>query len=708
MPRTTEPPHAQESTDVPRATAEPSRGFGWGVLYEGCGNPGAAAEAVETVLGLLGLRCRLVDTRDEALVVEGRQQAPWYRIVLGALPQRIDWRIAEHGGRLCIGSDLRLFRWYASLTLVVSAAAGACLLAAFDLFANLGAGRGSPVPGLARSPAVEASLGLAGLAFTLFGVYLLTALGGRHSDALWHAVLARLEKDGEPLEPVSSGLRYPAAMIGYALYILVLAVWIVASELPDHAKRLPTGMVGLHATLLVVVLLLLTVAVLLVGRRAFNLRTYPLLPGLASALAVLFFLSVPLPWWASGVSPEQVRALDTPESSSSRILYCLPLAGSALLAAGSLALARFGARTTLRSWPQLYRLQQHRGRRGIYRDAVRSGPALRLVRGFVLTVWLLLSAVILAGEGFAVACAIVAAMPMDGLAGELRLAELSAETIAFALGRLPGDPWTGVAVRSGWVLYGLAALALSVLSAGTLLRERRRTRRRLASSARNSPEGQRRLQEMLDRLRRRKGRCPPVRVVVTQRRARPKRDPAGGAQSHRIGLLHPLRYIEVDERALDLLPDREASQALIAHELAHQFLGHCTIHALARWLGRLTFVGDGFARSLLDSFGFESAADRAAVDELQTPPEALIACIRAVHGTTASSGGPRPHRPLRPQHRSAGFTSLSGAQRRRLAWRLFRKQYTTAGGLHYWHPAVEERLAALGQASLARRENGQR
>jgi Zn-dependent protease with chaperone function len=268
---------------------------------------------------------------------------------------------------------------------------------------------------------------------------------------------------------------------------------------------------------------------------------------------------------------------------------------------------------------------------------------------------------------------------------------MSGRLLAAALGRPQEDRWTGAVARGLWGLHGLAILALPAVSVGRLLFQHRRNDREIATAAADDTTGrQAEIQALLEELQ------PPgagrlaVRVVI---REAPSFLPAGLLQdglasAQRFGLWRTGRLIALSPRALDRL-ERDELRALLAHELAHHLLGHCTIADVARWLGRLTFVGDGFARAVLDSFGFEIEADRLAVKVLGGQAGGLVRCLEKLAADRAPNAKRRP-----AEQTAIGYSQIKAKAGRRLAWWLFWKQYTS-GALHGWHPSHATRLEAL-------------
>ena len=66
------------------------------------------------------------------------------------------------------------------------------------------------------------------------------------------------------------------------------------------------------------------------------------------------------------------------------------------------------------------------------------------------------------------------------------------------------------------------------------------------------------------------------------------------ARARRAGLFTHRTAVELSTGSLNILTDDEL-EAVVAHELGHCIARHCLIDDLARFAGRCTFVGDGFA-----------------------------------------------------------------------------------------------------------------
>jgi Zn-dependent protease with chaperone function len=253
---------------------------------------------------------------------------------------------------------------------------------------------------------------------------------------------------------------------------------------------------------------------------------------------------------------------------------------------------------------------------------------------------------------------------------ELQLVHLSSQALSAVRGRAPGHRGLSGFVPGFWLLFALAGVSLLLVSVGQLLIRRRALRRRLAAAADRPFPRRRELEEMLEEIYSTRH-LPPLRLAL-------RKGPPGDAGSERICVWRAERYVEISEGCLDL-PAAQLKAAL-AHECAHHYLKHLAVRSFALWLGRLSLTGDGFVFALLDSFGYEKQADRAAVGPLGAPRGGLIELLQRL-----SQGGPGPE--------VSPMTSLNPSLSDR--WSLFLEQY--CGGLkhHYWHPVAQERIEAL-------------
>lgn len=638
--------------------------------------------------------CRQQWRGQDAMLIEARQTRPWWRTALLALPQRTLWRLERSGEALLVRSDFRLFGWGALLIIICY-----LLTAAGFAFAT-GTGSGFGSAGKEAKGLVELGVLVLAALTTFWLVLAIGALGGgRRTVALWQEVVARIEQAGGVLAPDGRPVsrRYSIAVLTFAASFLALFSWIVGFGDAQSDGSGWAWVLSLNGALTVLASVMLAAAVLMANRRGFIFRAEAVLGGLVGGVAVLFLLSLPHFYFAIGLQPEMWRHYAEPAALWSVSWIIIGVTFLALL--GAMGLMLYGVYFSVFTWLPLGRLQTHRIAAG-YRAAVAEGPGLRIFQVVFVTVWAVLALLVLTLQGFVLLCALQALLPALSIPAQ-RLPTLTADVIATALGRPFGDPWIDLSVRGVWILYGLGVLVLSALSVGQLVAVRRAMRRWLAAAG---PEGSRQeaLQEVLASLAARAG-LGPVRLGVAEGE-QPR------AAAHAFGWLARERYIEVSKGALEYLGAAEL-EALLAHELAHHSCGQCRMAVLLRWLGRLTFVGDGFALAIQNSFGYEAMADRMAISFGVTRPalERCLLLLRDLCGEHAdgvlpplavqlTAAAPSPIvRDLRTLL-SGGPDALSPGRRWRLAWWLFRRQYTHAMDLYYWHPTYEERLAALRES----------
>ena len=682
---------------------------GPGVTYAGRGRLDSAVRAVEAASKRAGMRCERQAPVAGTLRLAAVQEGPWYKTLILALPQRVEWEIRQDGDRLSVYAELRAFGWHVALLLILFLYVVLSILSAF-----LATGEDSPL-GWDWPPLVVARFLLPALVLAFVIVRLLGALGGgRQAEALWPAVVAGVEEDGGFLEPAGRTVSLPfaVAILGYAGVFLAIGVWLVWSN-SSHPSA-TEGITLFLAALVAAAFVLIAGAGWMVARRGFIVRTIPILAGVSTAVSGLMFLGLQLPWWL--VSRMEDAARLEPSQTACRLAVGI----TPFIAFLAASLASYGIYLSIFSWPQLLRIHRHR-EKGVYRQAVSGGFLLWLFRGIFVTSWIFFSGFILAALGLAVLNALQSLVPIFN-DHQLRLAELSASMSAVALGRPAGDPWLGVVARVGWIAYGLAGSILLAVSTGQLFLAQRVGRRAMRAAAGSPAQPrQRELQETLDAWCRDQGHGR-VSAVVT----------AGSSLSSAatvFGLWPAERFIEISSDCLDVLDDDELA-ALVAHELAHHLEGHCRRDQLLRWLGRLTLVGDGFVLALQDSWGYERRADLAAVEKVGISGKILgrsLVKLRharaaahlagAERGTAARPlGFPALPEPSRDQEESepddlarlldGGPSALGLKERWRLAWKLFRRQYFRAMDLHYWHPGMKERTRALLASGAGDRTRG--
>lgn len=486
---------------------------------------------------------------------------------------------------------------------------------------------------------------------------------------LWQAVWRELEQEESwRLEPGASAAspRWSRALVLHLVGYFALMIWPVVLGWAELLADLPWRLLAFFGLELAFLVLTLTAAFAMARSRAILLRTEALLTGLVSSVAMLLFLSLPLPLLAGasgGVPQLWGRAV---------------LIFSAIVLSLALGLGAYGLASARHTWQTLDRLRGSR-RPGMYRDAVVGSLDVRRFRR-LFGLWWALLALLLMANGAGVGGATLAAISPQWLPSRL----LNETEVAWATALGFSSPWPVAAwVRAGWLVYGgLTTLAL-VVSVGQLVWDHHRNKRQLLAALRGPRlPGHAEWQAAIDELSQRAG-LEKVALLLSDR-------DEVGPQAHCLGWWSERRVVELPVSCLRLFGPAEV-RALLSHELAHHALGHLRMLAWLRLLGRLTFVGDGFALLLWSTADNELAADREAASgrfgvakvELRG---ALLSWDRE-RSRRLLIGSGQPAQPALREPRPA-TTSLS-------LWRSFCLQYFHAFETHYWHPTPAERRRAL-------------
>ena len=680
------------------ATPQTRNGHPWGVTYVG-------SALLEPVIEAIGRTCRREGLtserstlgRDVVRLRSVQAKKPWYRVLATAAPQRIEWNLRVADDRLVITCDFRLFRWYA----ILLAVGGSLIAAAFAvslLALELAAPEAREEVGLATAPVF-----LSALLFTLPFVWLLGALGGgRAVAAFWQPIAHQVERKGGSLDPVGRTVsrRYSVAMLVFSGLWLSVVGWPAWNGLREFLTFSGVGLWGPLALLLVMV----AIVVFLHRRRDAMLRAEALLGGLVSSGTMLLYLAVPLPLVTFGSELGTFRE-STPGLAEVRQWCWLMIGTSAVIAIFAIGLGLLGIFLSLQAWLPLWRMQTQREKqpaKSALEDAISEGESVKHVRWLFTAAWVCWASLLAIGLVGVVFSAWGAAVPTPTAAG-LQLPRLSADILALALGRPLEDRWIDIATRCAWLLYGGSALALWWISVGQLLRQRRSIRRRLQSQAALGHDQRAEIEMIVDVLRDRAN-LGPVRAAISG-------ESTPEAWAIVFGLIRRERFVVVSQGCLDRF-DRRAIEALVAHELAHHLEGHCRRDQLMRWLGRLTFTGDGFVLALQNSWGYEVGADRSAVRRLGISEPVLwqtlrrlrrVRAVLALSGNvpqhTLTTGGQaaievEPKRVVKPSDEDDRSCGRSFS----LAWRVFVDQYFDARDLYYWHPGIRDRKRSLRTA----------
>ncbi|MFP3938993.1 MAG: M48 family metalloprotease [Thermoanaerobaculia bacterium] len=646
--------------------------------------------------------------------VRGATRLPWYRLLAGSHPQRVEVRIeprpeagredpgGTEGAGLRLSLDLTFVGWYRRLVLALWALWVTGLSA---LFAWTDPGR---LHGAAEArillPAVLAVLAVAG-----WTPFLLRSLGGARLQAtLWQPILRAVDRAGGHLEPegTGAGRRFGLWFLAYGASFLAFGGGALALHAVETAWQ---GGGGWFLLVLGGLAALLLASALAIGVwRGFGLRVEALVVGLGTSVSVLFLLMTPLLLVLTVLAAGTDGATPAGDPDHRAWWSRAVLGGTVLIPLLGLGLGAYTVATSRHVRESLERTRRWRGRPGVYWEAVRGGALLAAARGFFGLYALAAGGVV----GLTLALAALwggQALGGVGLDGLLpRVPSLTGPVLAAAVGLPPDHPGPARLARAGWVSWGILVWALAGFSVGQLVRARSRLRRRLETCRVPNPDGPSSLRGAGTQVQR-VAAGPEVYLAVT---------PGAGVKAiaHRFAWPRRRWIVEVSTGAVEgLAPDE--LEALVAHELAHLRHGHVLIRDLVLWVGRAAFVGDGFCRALLNSFGWEAEADREAARMLRERRRALVRCLWRVRdlnsletdgswppgardrGRTEGSNGAGGPAGGGTGGETGGDASPGGGAYRPVRWRDvwegFLQHYLGSSALDYWHPVTDERVARL-------------
>ncbi len=705
-----------------RSASDPSAQSPWAITYHGPVELETAVAVIESVCQDAGLCCQRQDAGPDAVRIAAVQQQNWFCIIFQGLPQRLDWQLERNAEEVQITAEFRPFRWYLALLIFMVLMVVMGLIGMAWLTARPG-----------WTVASGLLVGMPVLLLTLIAtVRLFGALGGGvQASKIWSRILAQVARKNAYLLPIRFGVSraHEWALISYAVLIAGFGLWLAGSTFWDGMLAGKTFAIVLTALLLGAYILILC-ALLMLRQQSFGFRITPLLAGGTTSVAMLILLFVPWLWSIPSFIPPNLflpfLTTHEPFLSGQHFIqklqevpwerlnphlaqqfiafrhWCALLIGAVAVTVvlGGL-LFLYGTYTGLRAWPSLWWLQRHREQE-IYRRALSGSAVVRSLRWIFLPFWAILAGMLLASLGFALLAGWQAAIPTFA-AEAFRLPELSTGLINVALGRPVNDSTITLSVRLGWIFYGLLVLQLWLISTGQLFFSQRFLRARLQRLAANVDPHRLKLQQQVDSLAIESG-LGNVRAVISS-------ELSLNLSSVIFGGFRPERYVIVAHDAFTYLSWPHL-QALVAHELAHHQAGHCRYDQWLRWLGRLTFVGDGFVLALQNSWSYELTADEIARKRFKMPHEQLVEALqvlRSLRDITRRQGQPR----LGLAADAAGetradlairlandFGAIPFQERWALAFRLFADQYFHALELHYWHPPLVERAASDGSSGL--------
>lgn len=688
----------------------------WGTQFHGQGDARSAAKALAEALEAAGLRCNLTAEAPERIRIRARQVSGWAKILMWGLPQETDCLVSANG-ILSVGFVFSLFGWYRVVVLL------ACLiftagLATTDELVRRGWHTSSPWAGL-----VTGCLFAVSLALCFLPVRLLTALGGHHTEGIKQRFLSEFEKSGGRLSPQAiGGRKHACCMFGYLAYVLLSFLWMFRPEGSVSFNAMPMEVMAELVLALAFASVLLVTGYFLLKTQGLADRMIAMLAGSVGAVGVVFLLSPPVLLRSAQMNAQQFAMLARTASvelksqaatTSVHFLALLNLGVPAAMVALGSALVAVGVAMALSSQTVLQRLKA-RAEDAPYHLAVGGGTLVPLFRKLFLTAWTLLTVLILANLALVLAAAVQAIVPSFPFPTH-HPAQLMGMSAAVVAGLPPDDPRTEWGARIVWILYGAGVGAAGIASVGQLAIRRRAAWLFLRESGLASERDPLALR-LRDTTRQICQDWSWRQVSLPVEAVAPDYDSPHSAASS-FGLLGQRRFIEMSQGLLRALKTPEQLGAVVAHELAHHALGHPQRDNLYRWLGRLSFVGDGFARAVQDSFRYEELADRKAGD-LGAEEEAFQSSLRLRRHLLAIFGNP-PDPPLPPllsglepllrtiegrrclyakKLQKAGFHALTFSERWKTAWCLFRRQYFRGMELHYWHPTERTRMKSSSTA----------
>jgi len=713
----------------------------WGTTYRGTARIEDIAEAIEAYAKRIGMVVERETPEEGIMILRAVQKRPWYQVMLFRLSQDIRWELQQSGNRASVTADFRFFRWYKGVIGLFCALTAVLLLyggrwLAMDMLQTT----------LQENIGGAISLFISLILLCSVNFYLIGAIGGYHADRFWETIRVHVEKKEQYLEikGAPGNLRYIIWVFSYLVFVfsLVGVFFFVSGFIrSDFWKGFSEWTIYTlwtrYAFLSAVLSGLLLVAALVFFRmRGFSgSRLVPIIPGMWTLLAAMFFLCAPCPWlmqigqdaeeaarvckeisirWdartasfgaveddrglASSVNKNLARAI-----SLLRLFVWLFMFGSVLFSSVAVVFLLRSVNVSLRVQPYLVRISRFPEKISSRRTT--SGWRFMVwFRFFVGGCWMILSSIVLSGVvvsgGFLLAIVMGASRP-GWLSTPAHIVDASVAMVVVALGQPVSSVLVQAGVRLCWVFYSFIALGALVLSLASFFRSRQAVLRRIEEARPFEAAERERVQNILRPLSGRAGmKCPTV--VIS-----PEKVP--GARAHRFGLFKRSHWIEVSSGAMRLLqaPERVLElEALLAHELGHHKAGHCLSDTLFRFLGRLTFVGDGFVRTLLNTSDWEVKADEIAVRQCGVDPLAfkhLLWRMGNVLGAdvessllTASGLDALPiPRSDYAKYLLEGPKALAFRKRWALAWKCYLNYYTGRDRTAYWHPVTKSRLERI-------------
>ena len=442
--------------------------------------------------------------------------------------------------------------------------------------------------------------------------------------------------------------RHIARTISYltlCAFVLLIPVFgdMLGSETPE---RFPPVLLAFLGMLIVIVLVLLSCLLSILRNPGFGLRIVPGLSGGITAISVLILLCAQMPWVTvdrnldtdgvaalltaqaylnnTGSVREPLHTDGTPATREEvvrvfgkiRFLAWAYWFGTMFLIVLAAWFFLSAIYCVLKGYQYVYQLSKRPDCVWSQR-ATQGGSFMTKFRITFGLVWLLLAVcLVLAATRTALTTSqwFMAQDPQHG-PSSLNAIQVSVFFASIALNVPLQSAFLLSAVRAFWAIYLSTCWLLVVTSAGSFIVQRYGIFSRARNQAEAVPNGISSVNNKIASMW--VSQCSrPVPIVVLYNNAFPI------ARVQRIGFLTGRTAIELSTGCLNMLAPDELN-ALLAHELSHCIAKHCNIDNLLRFLGRCSFVGDGFARMMQDTFGYEVRADQLALEAFGVRPDAL-------------------------------------------------------------------------------------
>lgn len=626
---------------------------------------------------------------NDGLRVLAEQEAQWPELLRRGV-QDVEWRLLPSHKGTAVICHPRYRDWY------VAAVLGFNLIIALATIAGCKATL-APIAVNAHQRLLAFLLTIALLALFYIPAHLVAAAS--RTEDLVEALKQGMAQRGILVEPRNAGILLLVTPFLLQCLVVILVAVVGGVNFSAAAGEAIQGPLWADAALLCFVFYLACwlVHILLFSHRGFAQRLAVAQSGLAAATTLLIALVAPVLWAVvlslDSVSESLTRiqldqvATDGDRGSLRFVFVATLLVTVFASAIGIHRLTRVPAITTA-TWSSVQRL--HNERHHWTREALASGRTLRLFRavlgsliGALLIIDACLVGALCRGTAAALGGDLWSALPSRMLA--------NAEVLLSVVMTGGLDSKASVpSVRLAVLAYTLLVCGVLTVSVGQRVLSRCRLLRCLKRGKQLVTEELGcRIQKLAQR-----GQCVCPELTVTE-------SDSAFARSWTIGL-RSLRFIEVSTSCIELLEDEELD-AVLAHELAHHRLGHCSAERVLGVIGRIVCCGDSVMRALEDSFGQEVKADQEAVRHFGADSRALARAIVRLNAFEAASAYRTPSIGACTagvmEGTSASVLPCSaslGAVGALDGWTLFVAQYTGQVPGAYWHPDVDERVKALG------------